>query len=298
MREARVEAVARHGASMSRSEIDPFDSSTPLCVTCFFSVVRLASPVQGNAVDRENGKSLVPGLAGLCIRMLVLPRGASATRVARFAVLALLCTLVLGAWTDRASAETSRPLLKTIKFPDNEYATQVATDAAGNVYATVRTNNAPTTGLIRKFDSEGNPVNFTAVAPYISGNAISATAEGDPIEVDGSFPAGIAVDKTGGPTDGYIYVTEYFAKGGGAVFAYKPSGEYAGYFDAFGFNLQCAVALDQTNGNVHVGDGFFTNSVRRYPATAEPTNNNPPNGSLNMPDPQNCALAVDLAGNL
>jgi hypothetical protein len=47
-----------------------------------------------------------------------------------------------------------------------------------------------------------------------------------------------------------------------------------------------------------VSDGFYTNSVRRYPATTEPTTSNPPNGSLSLPDPQNCALAVDSAGNL
>ena len=214
----------------------------------------------------------------------------AAARVAIAALLALTCAMV---FAGQASAATSRPLLRTIKFPDGEYATQVATDAAGNLYATMRANPS----RIEKFDAEGEPVNFTKTAPYISGNAITGTAEGDPIEVDGGFPAGIAVDRTGGPTDGYIYVTEYFAKGGGAIFAYKPSGEFAGYFDTVGFNLQCSIAVNQANGNVYVSDGFYTGSVRRYPPAVEPTAN-PRNGSLNTPDAQNCALAVDAAGNL
>jgi hypothetical protein len=51
-------------------------------------------------------------------------------RVTGLIALAILALLALGFSSDQASAAVSRPLIKTIKFADGEYPTQVATDSA------------------------------------------------------------------------------------------------------------------------------------------------------------------------
>jgi hypothetical protein len=87
-------------------------------------------------------------------------------------------------------------------------------------------------GIIEKYDYEGNPVPFGGSKPYISGNEIT----GNPGSPGGTFEAGfagshIAVDNSGGPHDGEIYIVN----GGSGSFSgtenisiFRASGVYAG----------------------------------------------------------------------
>jgi hypothetical protein len=230
--------------------------------------------------------------AGLAIRS----RAFFSAREARIAVLLVLLAfgLTLAAGSDRASAEVSRPLLKTLKYADNDIPKAVATDKAGNIYIAVM-NFSSGYHRIEKFDSEGNPLDFAAAGtkPYIVGNAITETGDGRPIDFDSGQPGDMEVDRTSGPTEGFIYVNAVFV---GANYAFKPNGEFAGSFDASGL-FPCAISQDRTTGDLHMSYGAYNNTIRRYAATTEPLGPFP-NGTLNTPEPNNCGLAVDSGGNL
>ena len=163
-------------------------------------------------------------------------------------VAALLALACAAAFAGQASAATSRPLLKNIDLADYKTPMGVATDAAGNIYVNVRIHNADYYGMIEKFDAEGNPLNFTGSASYISGNKLlgrpSFGNEGEPtppgyvpLAYDGYSKNGIAVDSSGGPSNGYIYTSPTF-NDGGALYAYKPNGEFAGLVGTSGFSCQ------------------------------------------------------------
>ncbi len=214
-------------------------------------------------------------------------------RAARIAAVAFVLALAVGALlSSNASAQTSRPLLKTLKFPDGTEPQEVATDKAGNIYAAV----AGSPQRIEKFDPEGNPVNFTASKPYVSGNEITESGDAWPLELG---EGGIAVDQTSGPTEGYIYVTATLTENyGGAVYIYKPSGEWAGKIDQgdfFAFRFSCSVALNPSTGAAYTGY-FYTGYVRRFAATTEPEGT-VSNGQASTAEQANCALAVDPGGN-
>ncbi len=82
-------------------------------------------------------------------------------------------------------------------------------ESTGLVYVTC-TGGSPIPTQIRRFDLSGNPVNFTASAPYIQGNAII----GDPGDkAQGLFASGgvvIDVDNSAA-NNGYLFVSTYSA---------------------------------------------------------------------------------------
>ncbi len=213
----------------------------------------------------------------------------------------MACALAF-ALVGSASAETSRPLQKSIKFPDNRTPMGIAVDGAGNIYVNVRiSNTSGLYGIVEKYDSEGNPVNFTAVAPYIQGNKILGRPNPDfknepgeeeffTPQFDNSFPNGIAVDHSGGPNNGYFYFSPTF-NDNGAMWAFKPNGEFAGLIPSVGFS--CQVSVNQTNGNIYTGTSEST--IKRFPPAAQFVGA-VPNGTAATPN-QVCGLAVDTAGN-
>src|SRR4051812_38896597 len=76
--------------------------------------------------------------------------------------------------------------------------------------------------VIEKYDYNGNKVNFSAKKPYISGNTIFE----DPGSEGGILVNGagrIAVDSSGGPNDGLIYVC-----GDVNIDIFNPAGEFIG----------------------------------------------------------------------
>jgi hypothetical protein len=102
---------------------------------------------------------------------------------------------------------------------------------------------------VRRFDSTGAPKDFAALGSNVLDGAGAGDCGGTPADCDGS-PAGglafesadngggsqVAVDRSGGPTDGDVYVTD----------------TYHGVVDVFD-NLACGVAVD-AGGSVYVAD--------------------------------------------
>jgi hypothetical protein len=144
-------------------------------------------------------------------------------------------------------------------------------------------------GTIGRFHADGTPADFSALAT----NVIDGKGAGD--EVPGgaglafTFPeaAQVAVDNSGGPTNGDIYVTQEQAK---AVDVFAPTGQFVGQLTESKEGLlhePCGVAVDPS-GNVYVGD--FYGKIHKYTPSANP----PANGdnTANFPFAQNCALAA------
>ncbi len=128
-----------------------------------------------------------------------------------------------------------------IDVQENVYALCGGSEEFGNYgYGTV----------VKKFDKNGNPVNFTATASYIHENALIADPYPDAHEESFSPEGRIAVDTSSGPTAGYIYIISGFH-----LDVLKPSGQYVGSLSptgAFGIN---SVATDP-QGNVYYNSGF------------------------------------------
>jgi hypothetical protein len=183
----------------------------------------------------------------------------------------------------QASAENSRPLLKSIGFPAGQHPQAVATDSAGNFYVL----EYGTEPRVEKFDPEGNPANFSASAAYISGNKLTGTPSFSSWEFDGYNHNGIAVSRTGGATNGFIYVTQLSR--GISVFA--PSGEFLGQFDPNVF-YEGGVSVNQTTGQVYASE-YFT--IHRYSASTTP-DGIPSDASYSPPNFASYRTATDNAG--
>ena len=99
--------------------------------------------------------------------------------------------------------------------------------------------------VIEKYDFDGNPVNFSAKKPYIAGNVIFEDPGGEEKRI-----GSIAVDTSGGPNNGLIYVC-----GDVNIDIFNPAGEFIGIVKqkteggAGNFNLD--VTTD-SNGFVYV----------------------------------------------
>jgi hypothetical protein len=122
----------------------------------------------------------------------------------------------------------------------------------GDVYAIDTTG---TSDALHRYDSSGTPKNFTA-GPDAGTNTLTGLSFDEP------SAAQVAIDNSGGPSDGDIYVAEF---GGVAIFS--NSGEPIGLLNGSGnfygnFGEACGVAVDQANGDLYIGD--FGSSVWRY----------------------------------
>ena len=79
---------------------------------------------------------------------------------------------------------------------------------------------------VEKYDYDGNPVDFTASKPYISGNAITAEDPGAKEGLFGNFFSGnnrVAVDNSASANHGLVFIT-----GELNLDVFKPNGEFVG----------------------------------------------------------------------
>ncbi len=126
--------------------------------------------------------------------------------------------------------------------------------SSGDVYVVNTTNSA-----VERFTSAGVPDNFTA-GPDAGTNALTGFG------FSAVFGTGeIAVDNSGGPADGRVYITDTENQ---VVKVFSSSGEplatLAGTEDAKGsFNAPCGVAVDQASGELYVADRFPLEGVSR-----------------------------------
>jgi hypothetical protein len=139
-------------------------------------------------------------------------------------------------------------------------------------------------GKIYKFDSAGEPVNFSQSGTNAIGGVGGAGAGENQIAIapPGS-PAGTAGD---------IYVANI-----AGVSTYAPSGEKLGEIAGAGEEV-CGVA---TNSAGHVFVGIYNgeqSQVREYTPTANPFTSGDQSGASNPILPETCNIAVDGLGNL
>jgi hypothetical protein len=136
---------------------------------------------------------------------------------------------------------------------ENEFQSQTCNEANGTiedlavdesqdviyVYCEAQFNSSIPTSII-KYNFNGEPVNFSAVKGYVSGNQIIGNPGAANDSLRGGFAGPhIAVDNSGGPNEGLIYVfAASSGLGGGSenIQIFRPSGEYAGaiYVPEFG----------------------------------------------------------------
>jgi DNA-binding beta-propeller fold protein YncE len=130
-------------------------------------------------------------------------------------------------------------------------ATGIATDpSSGDVYVIDIVSGAGNS-RVRKFDSEGNPVNFTT-GPDTGTNALrgaDAPCTAFNFNFFGALPVQLAVD----PTSGNLYVPNH---GAGAIGVFDSSGDCLAQFAV---PSPIGVALHPTSGNLYVPTG---NSIR------------------------------------
>ncbi len=128
-------------------------------------------------------------------------------------------------------------------------------------------------GTVSRFNPDGTPADFSA----LSSNAIDGTGAGDETPQNGlSFGSAsevqIAVDGSGGPAAGDIYVTQ---AGSRLVDIFSSAGAYLGQLTASSggeFGEACGVAVD-SSGDVYVGD--YSSQIHKFvPAANPPVNAN------------------------
>jgi hypothetical protein len=163
----------------------------------------------------------------------------------------------------------------------------LAVDASGNLYARCSNNNT-----IAKFDSAGNPVNFSGVASYISGNKLTGwTSGGFSFDNSGSAAA-VAVDTNpASPAFGYIYVATI---SGGNVGVFNSTGTFVGQIPNTAGGELCGVATNK-QGVVFTGHYFGGGTIDKFTPTDATPGDDTYNGRLGQSSSV-CYVAGDSTG--
>jgi NHL repeat len=204
------------------------------------------------------------------------------TRFAQAALLALAVTALLALTAAPASAlKRTYQTSHATSFTSPDPQTVAVDQLNGDIYAVDTATNR-----VARFDSNGAPRNFTA-GPDTGTNTLTGfSLSSDPKNQ-------VAVDRSGGPSDGNIYVVTsgeiaVFANSGAPLTTLTGSGN-----DNGDFGDACGVAVNQTNGDLYVGDyGNFT--IWRYSPAAGTVAEGDYIGGL-FPSVGPCQVAADSA---
>ena len=151
-------------------------------------------------------------------------------------------------------------------------------------------------GAVLKFDAAGNPASFSALGTNVLDGASGAdqTPHGA-FSFDSPSAAQVAVDNSGGPADGFLYVANL----SGAVDVFDTTGTFVGEIDGSAASPQnggelCGVATDPTG---HVYASYFSGHVDKYaPTNANPAEDNFEGQLENVGSV--CNIAADGLGNV
>jgi hypothetical protein len=141
----------------------------------------------------------------------------------------------------------------------------LATDAAGNIYARCNNNNT-----IQKFSHTGTAVNFSGSASYISANSLTGWSGGGFSFDNSGSAAAVAVDTNpASPAFGYIYVATI---SGGNVGVFDSTGIYVGSLPNTAGGELCGVATNK-QGDVFTGHYFGSGIIDKFtPTDGSPSN--------------------------
>jgi hypothetical protein len=207
--------------------------------------------------------------------------GLGRNRFAKTAIFAFAIAALLALAATPASASLQRNHESSFGTFTGEDPQALTVDQSnGDVYAIDTSDDK-----VLRFNSAGLPHDFTA-GPDAGTNALS----GFSFE---NFPTiyEVAVDNSGGPSDGNVYVTE---RGTHQVKVFASSGEPLGALHGTGtpnsaFAEICGVAVDQANGNVYLAD--FEGFIWRYSPSGATVAEGDYSGGIAVPF-QPCQLAV------
>jgi hypothetical protein len=188
-------------------------------------------------------------------------RGSGARNLRLVIALALLLVTFLALSAGAAYAATVvgfKEAFGSASQPTFGNPTAMAVDGSGDLLVMDQT-----AGTVSRFNPDGTPDDFSTLGT----NVISETPEG-PLVFAGPTEEQIAVDGSGGITDGDIYVTQ---KTPPVVDIFKSDGEYLGRLTGTrgeAFSGPSGVAVDGS-GNVYVSDEFGT-GIQEYAPSANP----------------------------
>jgi hypothetical protein len=218
----------------------------------------------------------------------------NAKTVAAKTAVAVLAIAAFGlCLTSIASAEPQRVHLGA--FTAGTTNAGMAVDSAGNIYVA-----DPSDSSIHRFDQDGNPVAFSALS---GGNTINGSDAGpDPdktpqngFTLDGNTQ--IAVDTTGGATDGQIYIPDTSHN---VVNVFNPDGSYLTQISgsatpATAFSYPCGVAL--VGSTLYVGN-VFSSEIDRYVRSGNPITDADFDDAITGLTFATCGVAADSGGNV
>jgi hypothetical protein len=149
----------------------------------------------------------------------------------------------------------------------------------------------PIFGSVSRFKPDGTPDNFTC------GGCSDNTLSGFSFDYPAASQVAIDNSGPGHPHNGYIYVTNNF---GGGIDVFANDGTYIGTLNGSGnaqgyFGEGCGVAVDQSNGDVYVGD--YGNRVWRYTPSSAAIQESDYSGGIDTGSLFPCAVAAD-SGNV
>ncbi|MET0600802.1 MAG: NHL repeat-containing protein [Baekduia sp.] len=214
------------------------------------------------------------------------------------ALVALLAgALIVGLGAGSASAASKR--FEQAAFGSFAAAGAVAVDeSGGDVYVV-----DPGSATVQRFDADGNPVAFSALNGQNTLNGSDAGPDADQTPANSfSFDAAsqVAVDASGGATDGTVYVAD---SNNQVVDVFAASGAYQGQLDGSGTPqgrwadsgaYPCGVAVG-ADGRVYVSTGMG-NQIDRYVPAASPVVEANYDSQIDAVPFGSCSLAVDSAG--
>jgi hypothetical protein len=223
----------------------------------------------------------------------VTPR-ARARSAQMIVLLGLLLSIAILLAPSSASAAITHPFLGSFggaSAPSFTEAEAMAVDqSTGDLLVVDAGKRGAGEGTISRFHSDGTPAPFSALGT----NVIDGKGAGD--EVPGGegltfvFPEGIqvAVDNSGGPTNGDIYVNQETAK---AVDIFASTGQFIGQLTESKegpLHNPCGLAVDPS-GSVYIGD-WVGGEIHKYTPSANPPVDT--DNTANFPFLKNCSLAV------
>ncbi len=180
------------------------------------------------------------------------------TRRLTLATLVALCALV-GGLVLSASALAAAEYELSSSFGLFQGPEAVVVDQASHDVYVIDTS----ADTVKRFDAMGTPAGFSASQPYVKENELTGTSSGAFSFDSSGSAAEVAVDNSGGPADGDLYVTD---SNNASVDVFAPDGSFLGGVDPSIAAPQaggepCGVAVDPS-GNVYVG--HFSGHVDRY----------------------------------
>jgi len=196
--------------------------------------------------------------------------GSSALADRRLAILLSAVTVAVGVMALNATSAAAgfHPYLETFGSaaqPSFTDARGVAIyQATGDVY--VMDNGSPPS--IKRYNADGTPDDFSALGSNVIDGEGGADATPQPgLGFSSPSLSQIAVDNSGGATDGNIYVTQSFPN---LINVFSSTGAYLGQLTAAGttdFTEVCGVAVDPA-GAVYVGD--YSGGIHKFVPAANP----------------------------